>query len=149
MRGELNPPPRSCLHAHGGRCRSGQPCPCCCGRFCNGAEDGNGAREEVAIAPRFHKETRRIGASQSLHNPPCPVCCPLPCPQLPRGSMPTGGCSGPPTPQSPPFPRASAEPFFAPLFPSTDAAAIQPFQAATKASPGTQRRRAEERPGFK
>lgn len=30
------------------------------------------------------------------------VCCPLPCPQLPRGSVPTGGCSGPPTPQSPP-----------------------------------------------
>lgn len=72
-----------------------------------------------------------------------------PCSQLlcSWGSLPWWAMLGtPPSCSHPTLPGASAEHFLAPLSPLRQ---MQPFQAATKASRGTQRRGAEERPGFK
>lgn len=113
------------------------------GRFHKRAEDGGLARE--ATQPLHGAFTRRPatpgpaeprheGASRAREH--CTIPCKLPL----RGGA--GDPHPPPTPLSPGHLLSISSP-------TTDVAAIQAFQAATKASPGAQRRGAEERLGLK
>lgn len=106
------------------------------GRCRNGAEDGDGVREEAALTRCFHKGP---SSATSVAQSPGP-----PCPQLPRGSLPGQGCSGPPRPQ-PPLPEASAEHFLTPLYPYDRCSSHSAFSGGNKSlSKHTKARRRRE-----